>query len=220
VKQKLKVQHRPKKWLTEDDTVRLLVTAKEKSTRDWLILELCRASLRIGEILGTSPRTSFVRWNKHPEGRAYKVRGLAGIQVDDITDYGIYLQGKGYVRAGKEHAPDRIELLPWLVKELRDYSARKGRGKNEKLFQGVNEWKFERLIKKYAKAANIEGYQFVSPHRLRAFYATQAKDKNVNPYKIKEKMRHANLSTTERYIGPMTARESHEITELLGQPLV
>src|SRR5207249_1303838 len=55
--------------------------------------------------------------------------------------------------------------------------------------------------KGYAREAGIDDWEMVGPHRLRAFFATDAKDKGLDAFTIRDLMRHKNITTTNLYVG-------------------
>lgn len=141
------MQKTAKKWLSEEETDKLLVHVQNQSREDYLCLMLCRYGLRIGEILG--------------RGR------LPGIHVQDLRDNGIWLIGKGYSHEGE--APSLYPLPSSFAKELVDFANKNHLRKDSRLFSfGVR--RMEIAIKSYAKDAGVVDSQLVGPHRLRAFF--------------------------------------------------
>jgi integrase len=180
----------PQLWLSEADTSKILNAAKSQSIRDWLILELCRHGLRDGEILGR--------------------RQLPGIYVRDLRETGIWLIGKGY----SQEAPSLYDLPKWLILELKQFSDQWGRGPRAKLFD-LSVRQLERLVKRYARIAGVEDWDLVKPHRLRAFFATDLKDRDVDSFTIRDMMRHKNITTTNLYVGRGTPERRAKIMETL-----
>ncbi len=206
-----------KVWLTEVQTTKLLEVTKSESPRDWLIEELCRHGLRIGEVLGMDQPRTVVKSKKHPEGKVYGPYSLPGIKKGDLRDNGIWLTGKGYRRGktpGSEDPPDLYPLPAWLAKELNQFSAQSYGGKGQNLFD-VTDGHFERLIKRYARIAEIPDWQDVSPHRLRAFFATDLDERGKTGFTIRNMMRHKKSATTDLYIGPGTPLGKAKIMESL-----
>jgi integrase len=157
------------------------------------MMTLMRWGLRVGEIVGCE--------------------GLPGIHFEDIRSEGIWVKGKGY-KAGI--VQDSLVPMPAaVIKLLRRFSADLKPG--DKVFS-ISERHAERIVNKYARRAGMEDWRFIGPHRLRAFFATDAKDKGKDGLMIKDLMRHKNLATTEIYVGrasPQTLRRIVE--ELAGQ---
>jgi len=171
----------------------ILELAKKTNSRDHAMMTLMRWGLRVGEIVGCE--------------------GLPGIHFEDIRSEGIWVKGKGY-KAGI--VQDSLVPMPAaVIKLLRRFSADLEPG--DKVFS-ISERHAERIVNKYARRAGIEDWRFIGPHRLRAFFATDAKDKGKDGLMIKDLMRHKNLATTEIYVGrasPQTLRRIVE--ELAGQ---
>lgn len=180
-----------KVWLTVTQVQEMIDTAKARSKRDFLIMLLLRWSLRVGEVVG------------HDR--------LPGIYVEDVRDDGILIKGKGWLRgiAGMGPSPYttgqvKIQPIPSDVIELlKSYIHDVGRGPNTKVFD-LSERMAEYLIKDYARRAGVpEGdWQLITPHRLRAFFASHARwTKDMDSIIIRDLMRHRSLRDTEVYLG-------------------
>jgi site-specific recombinase XerD len=182
-----------KVWLTGNQVETILELAKKTNSRDHTMMTLMRWGLRVGEIVGCE--------------------GLPGIHFEDIRSEGIWVKGKGY-KAGI--VQDSLVPMPAaVIKLLRHHSADLKPG--DKVFS-ISERHAERIVNKYARRAGMEDWRLIGPHRLRAFFATDAKDKGEDGLMIKDLMRHKNLATTEIYVGrasPQTLRRIVE--ELAGQ---
>lgn len=187
-----------KVWLTSSQVAAMIFLAKRKSERDHLLLQLMRYGLRCGEIVG---------W-----------RGLPGIRMSDIRDTGIWVKGKGYARGIVQ---DRLVPLPRdLIRQLRRYAVQKLVGdikdsSEDKIFP-ITEVRAEQIVKQYAREAEIDDWQRVGPHRLRAFFATDAKDKGLDAFTIRDLMRHKNITTTNLYVGQSTADRLSKLVEGLA----
>jgi integrase len=59
----------------------------------------------------------------------------------------------------------------------------------------------------------------VGPHRLRAFFATDLKNRGVDAFTIRDAMRHKNLTTTNQYVGKGTPERMSRIMESLSPTL-
>lgn len=166
----------------------------ERSQRDYLLIQLMRYGLRCGEIVG---------W-----------RGLPGIRVGDIRSEGIWVKGKGYARGIVQ---DRLVPLPRnLMTGLRNYALRSevcsSEGIQSKVFP-ISEVRAEQIVKQYARAAKIQDWERVGPHRLRAYFATDAKDKGFDAFTIRDLMRHKNIATTNLYVGQSSTERLAKIVE-------
>jgi integrase len=180
-----------KVWLTESQVGRVLNIARKSNPRDHMMLTLMRWGLRVGEIVGCE--------------------GLPGIHLEDIRPEGIWVKGKGY-KAGI--VQDNLVPMPASVmSELKRYSVDLKHG--DKVFS-LSERQAERIVNKYARLAGMDDWRLVGPHRLRAFFATDAKDKGKDGLMIKDLMRHKNFSTTEIYVGRASPQTLRKVVEELA----
>lgn len=187
-----------KVWLTTSQVSMMLRLANGRNERDYLLLQLMRYGLRCGEIVG---------W-----------RGLPGIRVTDIRNEGIWVKGKGYARGIVQ---DRLVPMPKeLIKQLRRHVSPTLRQRSindldDKVFP-ISEVRAERIVKWYAREAGIDDWERVSPHRLRAYFATDAKDKGLDAFTIRDLMRHKNITTTNLYVGQSSTERLARIVEQLS----
>lgn len=177
----------------------MLRLAKANSDRDYLLLVLMRYGLRCGEIVG---------W-----------RGLPGIRIGDLREKGIWVKGKGYARGIVQ---DRLVPMPANVMyDLGEYAAKlqkevSSAGSDGKVFPISEIWA-EHIVKKYARLAVVEDWERVGPHRLRAFFATDAKDKGLDAFTIRDIMRHRNITTTNLYVGQSSPERLAKVVEDLSK---
>jgi site-specific recombinase XerD len=184
-----------KAWLTGSQVETILGVARKASPRDYAMMTLMRWGLRVGEIVGCE--------------------GLPGIHMEDIRSEGIWVKGKGY-KAGI--VQDSLVPMPAnVIKLVRQYSSNLKPG--DKVFP-ISERQAERIVKNYAKLSGIEDWRLVGPHRLRAFFATDAKDKGKDGLMIKDLMRHKNLATTEIYVGRASPQTLRRVVEELAEQVV
>lgn len=184
-----------KVWLTESQVNSMITLAAQESERDHLLLLLMRYGLRCGEIVG---------W-----------RGLPGIRKGDIREKGIWVKGKGYARGIVQ---DRLVPMPFnLMDHLKRFigNTRLQQYNSEKIFP-ISEVRAEQIVKKYAKMAGIEDWRLVGPHRLRAFFATNAKDKGFDAFTIRDLMRHKNITTTNLYVGNSSTERLSNIIQTIA----
>ena len=173
----------------------MLTLAEHESERDHLLLLLMRYGLRCGEIVG---------W-----------RGLPGIRIEDIREDGIWIKGKGYERGIVQ---DRLVVLPQsVIRMLRRYLTRTlvSRFKDaheDKVFP-ISGVRAEQTVKRYARDAGIDDWKRVGPHRLRAYFATDAKDRGLDAFTIRDLMRHKNITTTNLYVGQSSTERLARIVE-------
>jgi integrase len=173
---------KPVKWLSEDEFHRICAVAKSDASAGmktsaysrWLTVVLMRY-FRIGEIVGRGE--------------------LPGIYKRDLRENGVWLIRKGY-----QGVPGLKQLPDAMMKLLHEYAARMEPG--VKLFD-LTERRMEQLMKDWALQASIPDWMLVSPHRIRAFTATHARDSGMAGPEIQQVMGHAKYATTEKYIGPM-----------------
>jgi integrase len=195
---KMPREKKRKVWLTTTQVGKMLKLAEARSERDYLLLLLMRYGLRCGEIVG---------W-----------RGLPGIRIADIRDEGIWVKGKGFTRGIVQ---DRLVPIPKeLVGQLKRYLAsistehlREDYG--NKAFP-ISEVRAEQIVKRYAREAGIADWKRVGPHRLRAYFATDAKDKGLDAFTIRDLMRHKNIATTNLYVGQSSTERLSRIVEELA----
>jgi integrase len=169
---------KPKVWLTAGQAQRMLDLARERSMRDYLLMSLMRWSIRVGEIVG---------W-----------RGLPGIHPEEVREATIWIRGKGYARAVVQDKEVPVDKT--ILQLLRAYVEDNKIPKGTKIFPISEVWA-EQIVKWYAKEAGVEDWFRVGPHRLRAFFATNAHDNGEDGLTIKDLMRHTRLEQTETYIG-------------------
>jgi len=130
---------------------------------------------------------------------------LHGIRTMDLRENGVHVRGKG----GTERF---IHLPRAFCVQLARLSPRTP---EERLFS-MTERNAEYLVKGYAKRAGVPDWEYISPHRLRAFFATDLKDRGYDPFTIRDMMRHKNVATTNTYVGPPTPAKQAEIAESLA----
>ena len=194
IKVAIRTKQKRKVWLTSRQVEEMSSLAKRRNPRDFLLITLMRYGLRCGEIVG---------W-----------RGLPGIRVGDMRGEGVWVKGKGYARGIVQ---DRLVPMPRdVMSQLRSYalgSAKTRAGdQNRKIFP-ISEVRAEQIVKHYARAANIQDWQRVGPHRLRAYFATDAKDRGFDAFTIRDLMRHKNISTTNLYVGQSSTERLAKIVE-------
>ncbi len=174
----------------------MLDLANNRSERDYLLLQLMRYGLRCGEIVG---------W-----------RGLPGIRCYDLRENGIWIKGKGYDRGIVQ---DRLVPMPLKIMDrLKMFASKVASWKiaEQKIFP-ISEVRVEQIVKNYARLSKIEDWQRVGPHRLRAFFATNAKDNGLDAFTIRDLMRHKNITTTNLYVGQSSTDRLASIVEQLSK---
>jgi integrase/recombinase XerD len=159
------------KYISEDEMKALISAAGGKPEAQAIILTLGYSGLRVGE--------------------------LCALDVEDVD----FSEGVINVRSGKGDK-GRIALIEEkTVKALKDYlDARKA--VSGPLFlsthrQRINERNVQRMIKKYAKKANIT--KKVTPHVLRHTFATTLLKQGADIRIIQQLLGHASVATTQIY---------------------
>src|SRR5438094_4947383 len=177
--------------LSPEQVKAILVQAKEASLRDHLLLKtMTVGDFRVGEVVGSAAR----RWVKETHSWTPAEPNLRGLQIQDLHDDGIWVEGKGWKKE-KNPAPPKLIPLPLeLVKELREFT---GTRKNGRIFE-ISESRVEQMTRFYAKRAGVIDWKLVHPHRFRHFTTTQiARTHGV--LAARDIARHAHISTTNRY---------------------
>jgi len=189
--------------LSPEQVKAILIQAKEASLRDYLLLKtLTIGDFRVGEVVGSAPR----RWIKETKKWEPAEPNLKGLQIQDLHDDGVWVEGKGWKKA-KNPAPPKLVPLPLeLVKELRDFT---GTRKNGRIFE-ISESRVEQMTRFYAKRAGVIDWKLVHPHRFRHFTTTQVARK-FGVLAARDIARHANISTTNRYIAELPEDERRKI---------
>jgi integrase len=181
------VERKRKVWLSKEEVNRMLDYAQKDGEPCYLLLALMRYGLRVGEITGE--------------------RGLPGIHVEDIRHNGIWVKGKGYSRGIVQ---DRLVKIPsWLLERIRKIAPKEG------LLFGISCRTAERRVKNYARMSDVEDWKLISPHRLRAYFATDLQEHGQDSFTIRNLMRHKNIQTTNLYVGPTSATREEQIIESL-----
>jgi integrase len=140
------------------------------------------------------------------------------MRMADIRNEGIWVKGKGYARGIVQ---DRLIPMPKeLILQLRRYAGQRLQKtsfehRDDKLF-AISEVRAEQIVKRYAREAEIDDWERVGPHRLRAYFATDAKDKGFDAFTIRDLMRHKNITTTNLYVGQSSTERLAKIVEQLA----
>ncbi len=186
-------------WLTRSQVEQMLRLAESRNERDHLLLLLMRYGLRCGEIVG---------W-----------RGLPGIRLGDLRPDGIWIKGKGYATGIVQ---DRLVPIPKnVLQRLARYAAKTQladfhEGEEDKVFP-ISEVRAEQIVKCYAREAGVDDWERVGPHRLRAFFATDAKEQGLDAFTIRDLMRHKNITTTNLYVGQSSQERLKKLVEELAR---
>src|SRR3989475_1959986 len=149
--------------LSTEQVKAILGQAKVASLRDHLLLKtMIVGDFRVGEVVGSAAR----RWIKAEKRWEPAEPNLRGLQIQDLHDDGIWVEGKGWKKE-KNPAPPKLIPLPLeLVKDLRAYI---GTRKQGRIFE-ISESRVEQMTRIYAKRAGIIDWKLVHPHRFRPFW--------------------------------------------------
>ena len=189
--------------LSPEQVKAILANAKEASLRDFLLLKtLTIGDFRVGEVVGSAPR----RWIKETKKWIPAEPNLRGLQIQDLHDDGVWVEGKGWKKQ-KNPAPPKLVPLPLeLVKDLRSYV---GTRKQGRIFE-ISESRVEQMTRFYAKRAGVIDWKLVHPHRFRHFTTTQVARK-YGVLAARDIAGHANVSTTNCYIAELPEDEKRKI---------
>ena len=128
-----------------------------------------------------------------------RIGEVLNLALKDIQDRKLILRQP---KSGKEH---EVVFIPQKVSDrLRDYAKQKCKSPNDRIFP----ISYEAARTMVSKAGKLVGIQ-LKPHDLRRHSATYASRSGV-PIEIVSKiiLRHANLSTTQRYLGTISDTEA------------
>ena len=191
--------------LSPEQVKAILMQAKETSLRDHLLLKtMTVGDFRVGEVVGSAAR----RWIKAEKRWEPAEPNLRGLQIQDLHDDGIWVEGKGWKKE-KNPAPPKLIPLPLeLIKDLRAYI---GARKQGRIFE-ISESRVEQMTRLYAKRAGVIDWKLVHPHRFRHFTTTQIARKH-GVLAARDIARHANISTTNRYISELPEDEKRKIIQ-------
>ena len=191
--------------LSPEQVKAILSEAKAVSLRDHLLLKtMTVGDFRVGEVVGSAAR----RWVKETRSWTPAEPNLRGLQIQDLHDDGVWVEGKGWKKE-KNPAPPKLVPLPLeLVKDLRAYI---GSRKEGRIF-AISESRVEQMTRFYAKRAGVIDWKLVHPHRFRHFTTTQVARKH-GVLAARDIARHANISTTNRYIAELPEEEKRKIIQ-------
>lgn len=130
-----------------------------------------------------------------------RVSELVNLKKEDV------LIREGFIRVYGKGGKERMIPIPkFLIEELNSYIQNL---KDEKLFN-ISTRQVERIVKKYAKLANIN--KKVTPHVLRHSLATMLLSNGVDIRYIQEILGHSSLSITQIYthVIPSKLKEIYE----------
>ncbi|MEM0379509.1 MAG: tyrosine-type recombinase/integrase [Nanopusillaceae archaeon] len=130
-----------------------------------------------------------------------RVSELVNLKKEDV------LIKEGFIRVYGKGGKERMIPIPkFLIEELNSYIQNL---KDEKLFN-ISTRQVERIVKKYAKLANIN--KKVTPHVLRHSLATMLLSNGVDIRYIQEILGHSSLSITQIYthVIPSKLKEIYE----------
>src|SRR5436309_10847489 len=108
----------------------ILSEAKALSLRDHLPLKtMTVGDFRVGEVVGSAAR----RWVKETRSWTPAEPNLRGLQIQDLHDDGVWVEGKGW-RKAKNTVPHKLVTLQLeLDKELREFIGTRKKRRNNKI---------------------------------------------------------------------------------------
>ena len=175
----------------------ILLAARAFSLPAYLSISLmAKAGLRVGEVAGL-----------HQVWKPPRNYYLKGLQVEDLRDEGIWVDGKKGNRS--------LQPLPkQLIQELRDYIGKRDKGP---IFQ-YHHRTLERWCLRAAELAKIEDWKLVHSHRFRHFFITHvARIAGRDPFKVRDMARHKNVSATNTYVAQLAPEEKQELEDKFVQ---
>lgn len=124
---------------------------------------------------------------------------ITGLQIQDFRwdQGGVYLRGKKADREVFQPIP------PVLLVETHQWIGKRSKGP---LFD-IHGDTLYKMLHKYARAAGLEDWQRVHPHRGRHSFITQVWDKTGDQIMTQEFARHKNFNTTRDYIAHRTPEQ-------------
>ena len=189
--------------LSPEQVKAILTEAKNHSLRDYLLIKtMTIGDFRVGEVVGSAAR----RWIKSDRTWTPAEPNLPGLQIQDLRDDGIWVQGKGWKKDKNPAPPVLVPLSKSLILELRNYV---GTRKSGRIFE-ISESRVEQMTRFYAKKAGLIDWKLVHPHRFRHFTTTQIARKH-GVLAGRDIARHKNISTTNRYIAELPEEEKRTI---------
>src|SRR5438094_1129369 len=112
--------------LSPEQVKAILMQAKETSLRDHLLLKtMTVGDFRVGEVVGSAAR----RWIKTEKRWEPAEPNLRGLQIQDLHDDGIWVEGKGWKKEKNPSPPKLIPLQLELIKDLRAYIGPRKQGR-------------------------------------------------------------------------------------------
>jgi len=215
--------------LSPEQVKAILGEAKKNSLRDYLLLRtLTVGDFRVGEVVGSAPRVwvpfcGSCEWHWFTKDKCEKCKAkrdkrnglwisceqtLPGLLIEDIREDGIIVKGKGWKKEKTNIAPKIVGLPPILLQQLLQFA---GTRKTGRIFE-ISESRVEQMTRFYAKRAGVNDWKLVHPHRFRHYMTTQVARK-YGVIAARDIARHANISTTNRYIAEIPDEEKREIIE-------
>ncbi len=167
-----KYRHKLPKYLTKNEMKSLLSVIKNYRDKI-IILFLYNTGLRISELVNLE-----IKHINFENNTVKVIRGKGGKdRIVNIVDDDLILALKAYIGTRKKGP---LFVSNWDKK----FTSR-----------GI-----QKMIKKYARAANLEEISRISPHTLRHTFAVHALDAGVNIVTINKQLGHKSLQTTLIYM--------------------
>ena len=127
--------------------------------------------------------------------------GLRNSEIQNLKIGDIDVE-KSLLKASKRGKKRSVPLPKALITELNEYTGHRGggpvfRGRDEK--GRISDRHIRRIVKDYAKAANVRKYEEIHPHTLRHSYATHLQNSGVPLNVIQSLLGHERIETTTIY---------------------
>lgn len=123
------------------------------------------------------------------------------------------------VVSGKGEKDRYVPIPKGFIKELRGWI---GKRRGGPLFPGrsnglISNRHIRRIVKKYAKLANVRKYDEIHPHTLRHSYATHLQNSGVPLNAIQAVLGHENIETTAIYTHMSVEKAREYINKAFGE---
>jgi integrase len=175
---------KPIRDLRDEEVHNMIALAKQENQVHYRML-LCLAfgGFRGGEVTGS--------------------KTLQGLQIQDLEEDGIWVNGKGGYR-------DFQALRTEVVKELKEEVGRRTQGKIFPYHQNT----LYKVVRRYARLVGISDWKLIHPHSFRHFFGfSYAKLTGRDPWKVRDMMRHRSIQSTNKYVQHLEVEEKKKLAQ-------
>ena len=134
---------------------------------------------------------------------------VLNLRLCDVFDTSVFLRD---TKTGRDYHQEINLALLAFVHEWKTYRSKQGAIFNDLLFT-VSESTLARTVKVLGQKINIQ--ESISPHSLRATFATGLLDAGVPPNEVAFAMRHASLQSTMAYDKRKLSGEANSVNKLI-----